>query len=96
MSKQLLVAVVLALFGAGCDKLPARNRIADILRNPADYSGRTVTVQGEVSSAVKLPLLPGLYWVRDETGEIAVLPQHDPPLSPRKVWLRGRWTTWRP
>ena len=65
-------------------------RIGKITQEPARYVGHEVTVAGTVSKTVQLPFLPGIYWLSDGTGEIAVLATGTAPLSPSKVRLRAR------
>ena len=61
-------AVVLA----GC-ALRSPN-IADLQHNPGRYFDKRVSIEGEVTSAWGLPLVPyGLYKVTDGTGEVTVL-----------------------
>jgi len=67
-----LAAVVLL---AGC--ATTHPRIADIKYNPGRYQNRTVTVNGVVTSAWGVPLMPvKLYKVDDGTGEVTVVSQH--------------------
>ena len=65
-------AAALLLFLGGC-ALRSPN-IADLQHNPGRYFDKRVSVEGEVTSAWGLPLLPyGLYKVADGTGEVTVL-----------------------
>jgi hypothetical protein len=65
-------AAALLLFLGGCAlRSPS---IADLQHNPGRYFDKRVSVEGEVTSAWGLPLLPyGLYKVADGTGEVTVL-----------------------
>jgi hypothetical protein len=68
----LLAAFLLLSFLGGCAlRSPS---IADLQHNPGRYFDKKVSVEGEVTSAWGLPLVPyGLYRVSDGTGEVTVL-----------------------
>ena len=64
-------SLALAFSLAGC---ATRQSIADIKYNPGRYQDRTVAVEGTVTSAWGVPLVPfKLYKVDDGTGEMTVL-----------------------
>ena len=63
--------MALAFSLAGC---ATRQSIADIKYNPGRYQDRTVAVEGMVTSAWGVPLVPfKLYKVDDGTGEMTVV-----------------------
>lgn len=79
MRKTLLrIATTIALGAslAGC-ALGVRNaRVADIKYNPGRYYDKTVSIDGVVTSAWGVPLMPiKFYKVDDGTGEVTVLAQ---------------------
>lgn len=84
-----------AVFGAltsGC-ALSLRNPdIADLERHPGRYQGRTVAVNGVVTSSWGLPLVPfRFYKVDDGTGEVTVLSEgRRMPARGERVRVRGR------
>jgi hypothetical protein len=82
----LALAMTAALVSCGL----VATDIASITSRPGDYLGREVTVSGTVGDAVKLPLLPGAYSIKDETGEILVVTKDQPPPSGSRLRLRGR------
>jgi len=64
--------------------------IGDILSRPAEYAGNELTVRGQVTQSLKVPFVPGVYWIDDGTGQIAVVTQGQPALTNANVRLRGR------
>jgi len=68
------LAFSLALL-AGC-ALSGNPRIADIKYNPGRYQNHSVTVDGVVTSAWGVPMMPfKLYKVDDGSGEVTVVAQ---------------------
>ncbi len=69
-----LAALSLAAVVSGCAGLLRSPDIADLKQNAGHYSDRTVTLDGTVTSAWGVPLVPfKMYKVDDGTGEITVL-----------------------
>ncbi|RPI51660.1 MAG: hypothetical protein EHM55_18390 [Acidobacteria bacterium] len=69
-----LAVLSLAAIVSGCAGILRNPDIADVRQNSGHYSNRTVTVDGTVTSAWGVPLVPfKLYKVDDGTGEITVL-----------------------
>ena len=65
-----LAAFTLALVVSGCAGILRHPDIADVRQNSGHYSNRTVTVDGRVTSAWGVPLVPfKMYKVDDGTGE---------------------------
>ncbi|MGE3840701.1 MAG: hypothetical protein AB7I50_03870 [Vicinamibacterales bacterium] len=73
MRRRLDFLVVLLMVAAiGCAaRAPHINDLED---NPGRYYDRTVAVEGTVTSAWRVPLLPvGLYRIDDGTGELTIV-----------------------
>ena len=87
-SMKLGVAAVVLSLVAACG-LPATS-IGDIKARPAEFTGREITVAGEVRDPIKLPFLPGFYTLVDSTGDIVVLTDGEPPAPGAKVRIRAR------
>src|SRR5262245_31297032 len=69
-----VAALSIAAFVSGCAGLLRHPDIADVRQNSGHYSNRTVTLDGTVTSAWGVPLVPfKMYKVDDGTGEITVL-----------------------
>ena len=69
-----VAALSLAVLVSACAGLLRSPDIADVKRNAGHYSDRTVTVDGTVTSAWGVPLVPfRMYKIDDGTGEITVL-----------------------
>ena len=67
-------AFSLAVVLSACAGVLRNPDIADVKRNAGHYSDHTVTVDGTVTSAWGVPLVPfKMYKVDDGTGEITVL-----------------------
>lgn len=67
----LLIALVAVLSGCA-----ARTSVADLKFNPGRYHDRTVSIDGVVTSAWGVPLVPfKMYKVDDGTGEVTVVSQ---------------------
>lgn len=74
----------------GCDVLRRPTPIRDIVQKPRQFVEHEVMVRGTVTNAVRLPFLPGLYWIDDGTGQIPVLTEGPAPLSATKLRVIGR------
>ena len=84
------LALSFALFAAGC--ATGHPKIAELKYNPAKYHDHSVTVDGVVTSAWSVPLLPfKLYKVDDGTGEVTVVSGNGgvPPKGAR-VTVKGK------
>ena len=89
-SLALLFAALVMLVMAGCNE--HTDKIRDIVSDPGHYSGREVTVAGEVTQRYELPL--GLtnvaaYRVSDGSSQIWVLSRAGAPVVGDKVGLKG-------
>jgi hypothetical protein len=71
-ASRLVLAVILTVGGAAC-ALRAPN-IADLRTNPGRYQGRTVRIEGVVTSSWGVPAVPIRYYrVDDGSGQVTVL-----------------------
>jgi hypothetical protein len=89
-SARVSVALVTLLLVTGC---AARSvRIADLKDRPGRYQDHSVSVNGTVTRAWGIPLVPfQLYNVDDGTGEITVLSNSGrTPTTGTRVRVRGR------
>lgn len=84
----LPVLPVLLVVAAGCGYLATP--IEQIRANPDKYMNTEVTVSGEVTDVVKLPLLPAIYRLKDGTGEIFVVSENPIPAEGATVRVTGR------
>src|SRR5260221_13649433 len=90
-SKLCGALAVAALIGAvACDAVRRPTPIHDIVQKPQQFIEREVMVRGTVTNGVKLPFLPGVYWIDDGTGQIPVLTNHQAPLGATKLRVVGR------
>ena len=82
------LALVLALGGCAL-RSPS---IADIKYNPGRYQDRTVAVEGVVTSAGGVPLVPfKMYKIDDGTGEVTVVANNGrTPTKGARVRVKGR------
>src|SRR5687767_1713988 len=76
MRNRLLRALPVFVFVVGLAGCAARTSVAELKYNPGRYENRTVSVDGVVTSAWSIPLVPfSFYKVDDGTGEVTVLSQ---------------------
>lgn len=72
---RFLALAVIAVTLSGC-ALSRRTNVAELKYNPGRYYDKTVAIDGVVTSAWGVPLMPfKLYKVDDGTGEVTVLAQ---------------------
>ncbi len=90
VSRMALVASALLLFFIGGCALRSPH-IADLQHNPGRYFDKRVSIEGQVTSAWGLPLVPyGFYRVADGTGEVTVLSRGRTPARGARVRVTGR------
>lgn len=67
-------------------------RVADLRDNPGRYQHHSVSIDGVVTSAFSLPLVPyKMYRVDDGTGEVTVLSQNNRvPTRGARVRVKGK------
>ena len=87
-SAPLALVVVLS----GCALATRQASVADLKHNPGRYHDKTVTVDGVVTSAWGVPLVPfKLYKIDDGTGEVTVVAQDGRvPTKGSRVRVKGR------
>jgi hypothetical protein len=95
MSHRLIAVAVLAALIAttgACAHAFGSATIADLRSNPGRYQHHSVSINGIVTSAYNLPLVPyKLYKVDDGTGEVTVLSQNGrTPTRGANVRVKGR------
>jgi len=75
-TRTIAAAVLLSLVAGGCALAVRRPSIAELHYNSGRYYDKRVAIEGEVTSAWGLPLVPfSMYKVSDGTGEVTVLSQ---------------------
>lgn len=79
-----LCLVMLLLTGCGLMSTP----IKKILDNPRDYSGKMVTLSGEVTETISLFVIK-YYVVKDRSGEIIVVTRKPLPRKGTKIMVKG-------
>ena len=89
---RLAATVALSVSFAGC-ALGVRNAsVAELKYNPGRYYDKTVSIDGVVTSAWGVPLMPfKLYKVDDGTGEVTVVAQDGrTPTRGARVRVKGK------
>ena len=84
--------LVLASMLSACALTVRRPSVAELKYNPGRYQGKTVAIDGVVTSSWGARLLPvRLYKVDDGTGEVTVLSQNGRvPTKGARVRVKGR------
>jgi len=85
--KTFVAACLIIILSAGCSGLMA-TPIKKILDNPRDYSGKSVTVSGEVTELFSLVVIK-YFVVKDRSGEIIVVTQKTLPAKGSKITVKG-------
>jgi len=92
MITRAVMAFSLAIMLSACAGVLRNPDIADVKMNAGHYADRTVTLDGTVTSAWGLPLVPfKFYKVDDGTGEITVLSRggNRTPIKGSRVKVKG-------
>lgn len=88
------LSVLVALLGAatGCAHALRSAHVADLRDNPGRYQNHTVSIEGVVTNAFSVPLVPfKMYRVDDGTGAVTVLSQSTrTPTRGARVRVRGK------
>ena len=86
------VAIAVAGLLSGCALTVRRPSIAELKYNPGRYQDKTVAIDGVVTSAWGVPLVPfKMYKVSDGTGEVTVVSQNGRvPSKGAHVRVKGR------
>ncbi len=90
MKRLLILFLSFFLFLPACDQIEGMfaTDIGEILENPGQYAGQEVTIKGEVTRAINIFGLQ-FYKVKDETGEIYVIPNSTTPDKGMTVLVDG-------
>jgi hypothetical protein len=86
-TKAAVSVLIVSFVVIGCATMFA-TPIKKILDNPRDYSGKTVTVAGEVTEVVGLVFVQ-YFVVKDSTGEITVVTEKPLPRKGSKITVKG-------
>jgi hypothetical protein len=71
---RVTAAAALTVFVSGCALTARHATVQELKYNPGRYQDRTVSIDGVVTSAFGMPLVPfKMYKVDDGTGEVTVL-----------------------
>jgi len=81
---RVLTLAVLGLVLAGCESI----EIAKIKQDPSRFQGKTVQVEGTVTTSFGAMNMGG-YEIQDETGSIYVISNHGVPSGGAKVVVQG-------
>jgi hypothetical protein len=86
-----LAVLIAAMTFTACDWLPVGyTPIAELLRAPGEYEGKTVKVRGRVIDAVKLPIVELRYYaLRDGDAELVVCASNSVPAVGAQVTVVG-------
>ncbi len=87
LQRTFVAACLVISLSAGCSGLMA-TPIKKILDNPRDYSGKPVTVSGEVTELFSLFVMK-YFVVKDRSGEIIVVTQKPLPKKGTKITVKG-------
>jgi hypothetical protein len=84
--------LAIAITLSGCALTVRRPSVAELKYNPGRYHDRTVSIDGVVTSAWGVPLVPfKLYKVNDGTGEVTVIANDGrTPTKGARVRVKGR------
>ena len=92
ITARFVTPLAVAAMVSGCALTTRQASIAELKSNPGRYHDKTVTVDGVVTSAWSVPLVPfKLYKVDDGTGEVTVVAQEGrSPTKGARVRVRGK------
>jgi hypothetical protein len=88
----LSVVLALVVGVTGCAQALRSARVADLRENPGRYQDHTVSIEGVVTNAFSVPMVPfKMYRVDDGTGEVTVLSQNTrTPTRGARVRVKGK------
>jgi len=86
--KTAAFVLIVGIIFSGCTAMFA-TPIKKILDNPRDYSGKTVTVAGEVAEVAGLVFVQ-YFVVKDSTGEITVITNRPLPRKGSQISVKGK------
>src|SRR4030043_947337 len=87
ISKTILIILLFSLLLCNCSSL-FTTPINKILENPRDYTGKTVTVSGEVTRVFSLIIIK-YFVMRDSTGEVTIVTEKPLPKIGTKMKVKG-------
>jgi hypothetical protein len=87
ISKTISIILLSSLLLCHCNGL-FTTPINKILENPRNYTGKTVTVSGEVSRVFSLFIIK-YFVVKDKTGEITIVTEKSLPKVGAKIKVKG-------
>jgi hypothetical protein len=87
ISKTILIILLFSLLLCNCNSL-FTTPISKILENPRNYTGKTVTVSGEVTRVFSLFIVK-YFVVKDKTGEITIVTEKSLPKIGTKIKVKG-------
>jgi hypothetical protein len=92
VASRLVLALMVAASLSACAASLRNPRIADLHDNPGRYQHHSVSIDGIVTTAWSVPMVPySLYKVDDGTGEVTVVSQNSRvPSRGAHVRVRGR------
>lgn len=82
-----VIILSLSLLLIGCNSILA-TPIHKIIENPRDYSGKSVTISGEVTEVFSLVFVK-YFVLKDKTGEITVITKRPLPREGIKTTVKG-------
>ena len=88
----VLIVVIIAIGGGSWYYLSRvrHSAIENMLSNPKEYEGKTVTIEGDVTDRTSFFVVLKFYRVKDKTGEIIVVTKKAPPAVKSRVRVNGR------
>ena len=91
-ARRVALVFALATFTSGCAMSLRNPHVADLRDNPGRYQDHLVSIDGVVTTAWAVPLVPvRLYKVDDGTGEVTVLSRGSRmPTKGARVRVKGR------
>ncbi len=87
LQRRFVVACLVIFLSVGCSRLMA-TPIKKILDHPREYSGKPVTVSGEVTELFSLFVIK-YFVVKDSTGEIIAVTHKPLPAKGSKITVKG-------
>ena len=87
ISKTILMILLFSLLLCNCNGL-FTTPISKILENPRNYTGKTVTVSGEVTRIFSLVFVK-YFVIKDKTGEITIVTEKPLPKIGTKMKVKG-------
>jgi len=94
MAKKIIIAILIVIAMCGgvwyYFSRVQPTRIEKILKNPNEYGGKVVTLEGEVTDRTSFFVVLKFFKLKDKTGEITVVTKKSLPNVKSKVLVKGR------